>query len=317
MSGTRWCANFEYEECLEHGLQDKMWLMQYQYADGKHKYQSDRKSQITINWRTAGKIKPGDWLVAYCGQNTFHAVGRVIQPRRKKKKNDPAFTIEEYRKRKDSHHYKSGYVYYTDVLYENFSDDWRAPVEPGHPAQRYPQRIDVEEWLWHVPGGVVVHGLDALPWTEIIKAVFKIEEKLFQKILHALGGRLDELPFAAEVDPKQKYIEGATKRVTVNAYERDRNARAKCIKYHGLKCSACGFEMAELYGEFGEGVIHVHHLRELSSLNKEYEVDPENDLAPVCPNCHTILHTQSPAMSITDLRKLLANRKPVQWPRTK
>ncbi len=45
---------------------------------------------------------------------------------------------------------------------------------------------------------------------------------------------------------------------------------------------------AELYGELGEGVIHVHHLKELRSLGEEYQVDPIEDLRPVCPNCHAI-----------------------------
>ena len=61
--------------------------------------------------------------------------------------------------------------------------------------------------------------------------------------------------------------------------------------------------MADLYGTLGEGVIHVHHLRELASLGEEYEVDPIKDLRPVCPNCHAILHTSSPAMTITQLQK--------------
>jgi hypothetical protein len=30
--------------------------------------------------------------------------------------------------------------------------------------------------------------------------------------------------------------------------------------------------------------LHVHHLRELAALGKEYEVDPITDLRPVCPN---------------------------------
>jgi hypothetical protein len=230
---------------LKHGLQEGLWLMQYQYADGKHIYQGDRKPQIAINWRAAGEIQSHDWLVAYYGKNTFHATGRVMEPRRTKRKNDPTDTIEGYLTRQKSHIHKSGYVYYADtVLYENFLDKWRYPDdEPGHPAQRYAQRIDVEGWLWHVPGGVVVHGLDAVPWTEKVKAVFKIEEKFFQKIVGAIGVRWDELPFAQDVDPKQKYVEGAAKRVTVNAYERDRNARAKYIEHHGLRCAACGFEM--------------------------------------------------------------------------
>lgn len=79
-------------------------------------------------------------------------------------------------------------------------------------------------------------------------------------------------------------------------------------------CSVCGYDMAQLYGELGEGMVHVHHLRDLASLGEEYEVNPIKDLRPVCPNCHAILHATSPVKSIDDLRKILAARKPIPWP---
>jgi 5-methylcytosine-specific restriction protein A len=64
----------------------------------------------------------------------------------------------------------------------------------------------------------------------------------------------------------------------------------------------------------GDKVIHVHHLRELASIGKEYEVDPILELRPVCPNCHAILHADREVMAIEDLQKVLSERPPVQWP---
>ena len=37
------------------------------------------------------------------------------------------------------------------------------------------------------------------------------------------------------------------------------------------------------------GIIEVHHIVPISQIGKEYEVDPINDLVPLCPNCHTAL----------------------------
>ena len=53
----------------------------------------------------------------------------------------------------------------------------------------------------------------------------------------------------------------------------------------------------------------VGHLTELATIGEEYEVDPIADLRPVCPNCHAVLHSRSPALSISKLRKLLAKRR--------
>jgi hypothetical protein len=146
----------------------------------------------------------------------------------------------------------------------------------------------------------------------------KLSENEFQELLKLADGVVtcqSTLPIPEEVPRSQKFKEGAVSTVLVNAYERSRDARAACIEHHGVTCAACGFTMADLYGQAGEGVIHVHHLRELAKVGAQYEVDPINDLRPVCPNCHAILHTVSPAMTIEDLRLVLTGRKPIQWPK--
>ena len=63
----------------------------------------------------------------------------------------------------------------------------------------------------------------------------------------------------------------------------------------------------EFYGEDFEGFIHVHHLRPLSEVSESHEIDPINDLVPVCPNCHAIIHRRSPPYSIQEMRELIKN----------
>lgn len=93
-----------------------------------------------------------------------------------------------------------------------------------------------------------------------------------------------------EVDSTETYIEGAVKTVQVNAYERNPHARAKCIEHHGTKCVVCSFDFKEVYGDIGEDYIHVHHIKPLHQIKSEYVLNPINDLIPVCPNCHAMLH---------------------------
>jgi hypothetical protein len=106
-----------------------------------------------------------------------------------------------------------------------------------------------------------------------------------------------------EVPPNRKFPKGATKRVTVNRYERDRNARRICVHHYGLNCSVCNFKFRDFYGELGEYFIHVHHLIPMKDLEEGYEVDPIEDLRPVCPNCHAMLHQEEDPLSIEDLRR--------------
>ena len=90
----------------------------------------------------------------------------------------------------------------------------------------------------------------------------------------------------------KKYTEGSKSQVIVNAYERNSKARQDCIRVHGYQCMICNFDFAKVYGDQFEGKIHVHHRKPLSEVDDKYQVNPEKDLIPVCPNCHMILHSK-------------------------
>lgn len=113
-----------------------------------------------------------------------------------------------------------------------------------------------------------------------------------------------------EFENETTHVEGALKQITVNSYERNKEARRKCIEHYGPACVVCGFNFELFYGEIGTGFIHVHHTAEISSIGEEYEVDPINDLKPVCPNCHAMLHRVKPAMTIEELRTQLNKLPP-------
>lgn len=112
-----------------------------------------------------------------------------------------------------------------------------------------------------------------------------------------------------EIAHPERYIEGASKRVPVNAYERNRKARLVCINHYGASCSVCGFNFEKVFGSIGKGFIHVHHVVSLAQIGKEYELDPILDLIPVCPNCHAIIHLTQPMLSVEELRNHIAINK--------
>lgn len=103
--------------------------------------------------------------------------------------------------------------------------------------------------------------------------------------------------------PNRSYLEGAAVRVLVNRYERDRWARDECVARHGAACAVCGFEFSREYEGVGAGFIHVHHIVPLGTVGQRYRVDPINDLVPVCPNCHAMLHWGAKPPSVEQLRR--------------
>jgi len=112
-----------------------------------------------------------------------------------------------------------------------------------------------------------------------------------------------------EVSDDGAIYEGAVRKISVNAYERNPEARRKCLDHYGTNCSVCGFDFGKTYGDVGLEFIHVHHLRQLSEVGGEYEIDPIADLRPVCPNCHAIIHRRQPSYTLDEVKKFLRDAK--------
>lgn len=95
---------------------------------------------------------------------------------------------------------------------------------------------------------------------------------------------------AGEEDiPEKGAPEGAVRQRRVNWYERDPKNRKAAIKKHGMRCLGCDLKMEERYGKIAKGFIHVHHAKPLSTVPEDYQPDID-DLLPLCPNCHAVVH---------------------------
>lgn len=107
---------------------------------------------------------------------------------------------------------------------------------------------------------------------------------------------------------REVFKEGSRFSVTSTVIERNPLARKRCIDHFGCTCFVCGFDFEKMYGELGRGYIHVHHKLAISTRAVEYEVDPLEDLVPLCPNCHAMAH-QRAGLSIEQLTAIYAKHK--------
>lgn len=131
----------------------------------------------------------------------------------------------------------------------------------------------------------------------------KIDWSNTQSALRAYADYVQKYHFnALYPDELTTFTEGTSIRVSVNIYERSRKAREVCIQFHGAICNVCGIDFESTYGVIGKGFIHVHHITPLSSISDTYELDPIQDLIPVCPNCHAMLHKKDPPFLVSELR---------------
>lgn len=139
---------------------------------------------------------------------------------------------------------------------------------------------------------LIERGTEALDQCELV-------DKLdgFLRTLDASGplspGREKAEPTDGQNQPDEDPIfEGSLHEVAADRFERSRAARNACIAAHGTTCSICGFDFGTTYGEQAKGMIHVHHITPLHEIGAQHEVDPIEDLIPVCANCHMVLHSK-------------------------
>lgn len=138
-------------------------------------------------------------------------------------------------------------------------------------------------------------------------------QKKAEKLLKNLHDNelIKEINYPDEVDDK---FEGEKKQITVNGYERDPSARQDCVDKYGYNCSICNFNFESFYGNIGKQFIHVHHKKPLAEINQEHSIDPIEDLIPVCPNCHAMLHKRKPVYTTVEIKERIKKNKNINHP---
>lgn len=100
--------------------------------------------------------------------------------------------------------------------------------------------------------------------------------------------------------------EGKKTKVYSTRYERNTKNRQAAIKFHGLNCKVCGFNFEKKYGSIGHEFIEVHHKIPLYLNESEINIDPINDLVPLCSNCHRMIHRDKyNVLTVEDLKQKL------------
>lgn len=139
-------------------------------------------------------------------------------------------------------------------------------------------------WLGSIPKGKLT-----LRGSSIAADVSRFHNAFSPLSIHVPADRSESILLPGETT-ESSLREGKKMSVMINAYERNAEARRKCLEKYGHQCSMCGFDFEVVYGDLAKGFIHVHHLESLASIGKSHAVDPVNDLRPVCANCHAVLH---------------------------
>jgi len=121
---------------------------------------------------------------------------------------------------------------------------------------------------------------------------------------------LEDSEFAVSVEPGEGGVEEGRRRLETH-WTRERNrkvvAHAKAVwsaQEGGLRCAACGFDFEAVYGEHGAGFIEAHHVVPLNEV-QEVTKTTVDDLAPLCSNCHRIIHKIRPMPGVAEFAAMI------------
>jgi 5-methylcytosine-specific restriction enzyme A len=115
-----------------------------------------------------------------------------------------------------------------------------------------------------------------------------------------------------EQDEDAEFAEAEEGRILTRLHRtRERNgelvAKKKTftLKVQGrLQCEACSFDFEVKYGLRGTGFIEAHHTKPLHALSPGDKTRLE-DLAPLCSNCHRMIHARRPWLTVEDLKQII------------
>jgi predicted HNH restriction endonuclease len=111
--------------------------------------------------------------------------------------------------------------------------------------------------------------------------------------------------------------EGQNKIVETKAYQRSNKLRNIAIEHYTqsgrIKCKACCFDFEDFYGVYGKGFIEIHHQKPVfmfdeSELEKTI-INALENVIPLCPNCHRMIHKRRISPLTFDELKNYVNNK--------
>lgn len=116
----------------------------------------------------------------------------------------------------------------------------------------------------------------------------------------------EEIDHSGETDePSVLLYEDATKFRLHKRIERNKKLVKEVKKIQGYVCKVCSINFENKYGVIGKGYIEAHHLRPISTIKgSKIALDPAQDFAVLCANCHRMIHLTA---CVNDIEKFKAS----------
>ena len=156
----------------------------------------------------------------------------------------------------------------------------------------------------------MTHGnaLEEVVWNE-----FSNDRVRLAKTCLAIRQSLKELPtIPIEEDEEEEIVEASEGKLLTRIHRRRERSRKlvaakkkQVLKNLGaLLCEVCSFDFSKRYGVRGEGFIECHHTKPVHEYGDGRKTTI-HELSLVCANCHRMIHSKRPWLSVLELRSTL------------
>ncbi|MBI1877775.1 MAG: HNH endonuclease [Chloroflexi bacterium] len=147
------------------------------------------------------------------------------------------------------------------------------------------------EWIADFPEIKILLGSEPLTVKELSPEKLKLLETTIETV--------------AESNRQKEALEGDFYKIEAMFRSRNRALIQAKKTNSDYCCEVCGFNFEKTYGVIGYEYIVAHHLKPIASGPSKTTLE---DIALVCANCHAMIHTKNPPISIEDLRKAIVRR---------
>lgn len=184
-------------------------------------------------------------------------------------------------------------------------------VQTHKSSESFLEEASIKE---EMPSINTLEEIEEIEETQQIKELQEIEQRETMEELQETEQK-EAIKEPEEVEQNEKIEQEVVKEVVSNrdieaetvAHKKEDFIEAKqaCIEYYGAICDLCGFDFGYTYGETFEGYIDVHNVKETGQKEILPDTNPIEDLIPICHNCHSIIHSQTPPYTVEQMRKLI------------
>jgi len=154
----------------------------------------------------------------------------------------------------------------------------------------WPHQVPVN-WESNFPAARILLGSELLTVKELSTDKLKLLKQAIDKV--------------ARINRQVEAFEGEIYRKEAVFRSRNRALIYAKKTNSNYRCEVCKFNFEEIYGVIGREYIVAHHLKAIASGPSKTTLD---DIALVCANCHAMIHTKNPAISIEELRNSVTSR---------